>query len=42
MYQLQLLSRSLGKGIGKAIYGIPDEEEEETAHKSEGSPKSED
>ena len=28
MYQLQLLSRSLGKGIGRAIYGIPDEEEE--------------
>lgn len=39
MYQLQLLSRSIGKGIGGAIYGMPDEE---TAHKSDGSPKTED
>ena len=28
MYQLHLLSRSMGKGIGRAIYGIPDDNEE--------------
>ena len=38
MYQLELLSRSLGKGIGRAIYGIPDDDDGNIG-KSDDSPK---